>query len=127
MAGGIDHLLITDSVTAGPFPEEWTGPQGLVLDYMQIAQEATVVTTKGQEALNTVLKLDPQERASIAAQLLASLEDEAEELEPGEWDRIWSAEIERRVEEIDSGKVKSISGDVVRDRVRTIIQDAKLV
>ncbi len=85
------------------------------------------MTTKGQEALNTVLKLDPQERASIAAQLLASLEDEAEELEPGEWDRIWSAEIERRVEEIDSGKVKSISGDVVRDRVRTIIQDAKLV
>lgn len=84
------------------------------------------MTTKGQEALNTVLKLDPQERASIAAQLLASLEDEAEELKPEEWDRLWGAEIERRVEEIDSGKVQTIPGEVVRDRLRAIVNDAKL-
>ena len=48
------------------------------------------------------LKLDAEERAHLADRLLASLSEEAEV------DEAWAAEVERRVAEIESGRVKLV-------------------
>ena len=76
------------------------------------------MTTKAQEILNQALQLGPKERAELASQLLSSLEGEEDgpDLHPS-----WSAEIKRRMDELDSGAVKAIPWEearaIIRDRV----------
>lgn len=76
------------------------------------------MTTKAQEILNQALQLGPDERAELASQLLSSLEDEESyaDLHPS-----WSAEIKRRLDELESGAVKAIPWEearaIIRDRV----------
>ena len=66
-----------------------------------------------EEVLSAALELEPGDRAKVASELLASLDD-AEEPDAS---RLWVAEIERRVREIDSGAVKLIPWPEVRARV----------
>ncbi len=75
------------------------------------------MTTKAQEILNQALQLGPKERAELASHLLSSLEDDESypDLHPS-----WSAEIKRRLEELESGAVKAVPWDearaIIRDR-----------
>lgn len=64
-----------------------------------------------QEVARKALELDEQDRAEIAALLLDSLEENAE-------DAAWIAEIERRGAEMESGAVQGIPWEELRDRLR---------
>jgi len=52
--------------------------------------------------LQEALKLSPAERADVAAELLASLEEEAGD-DPEDVERAWAAEIERRARRVLTG------------------------
>jgi len=58
---------------------------------------------------NQILSLPCEDRIYMVDKLLESLNAPSSE----EHDRLWAAEVERRIEEIDSGKVKTIPGDQV--------------
>jgi putative addiction module component (TIGR02574 family) len=68
------------------------------------------MTVKAQRILRDALRLPPKARADIAGTLLHSL-DEQEDLEV---DSAWAREIERRVRDVRSGKVKLISWEKAR-------------
>lgn len=64
------------------------------------------------------MKLPGESRAWLADLLVESLD--AEEL--GRIDRLWAAEAKRRRDEVRAGRVKTISGDEARRRVRNAIR-----
>lgn len=58
------------------------------------------------------LKLDPKSRARLAGRLLESLES----LSPGENERIWAEEAQRRSDALDAGRLQGRPAeDVFRD------------
>jgi putative addiction module component (TIGR02574 family) len=59
-------------------------------------------------------ELAPEDRARLAEELLASLEDRVEP----EVDAAWDAELRKRISEVSSGAVKLIPADEVFARVR---------
>lgn len=72
---------------------------------------------KKDDVLRTALHLPPEERADLAHRLWESLEDGAED-DPSLVKAEWEVEILRRVDELRTGKVKGIPGDVVLARLR---------
>ena len=60
-----------------------------------------------QQLIASVLKLSPQERTVVANAILASLENAVNE-SPDEVREAWATEIGRRVDDLDSGRVKAI-------------------
>ncbi len=67
------------------------------------------MTTK--EIVDAALKLERKERAHLASQLIDSRDAEEENLSPEEWERLWTEEIHRRMEELRQSKVKAIPGE----------------
>lgn len=66
--------------------------------------------------LQEALKLPHNERADVAAELLASLDDEpAEELE--EVEKAWAAEIERRARRVLAGGSAGVPWEQVKQRI----------
>jgi putative addiction module component (TIGR02574 family) len=59
------------------------------------------------------LRLDPDTRAELAAELLASLDGPADP----DADAAWAAEIDRRVEAIESGSLRLESWDQAKRRI----------
>ncbi len=55
------------------------------------------------------LRLDPEERAQLATELIVSLDD----LSEGEIERLWVEEAMRRDAEIDAGTARAIPADEV--------------
>ncbi len=68
--------------------------------------------------LAEALKLSLEARAELATQLLRSLDED--ELDEDEYQALWGAEIKRRLEEIDAGKVDLLSRE---DAMRLIDSD----
>ncbi len=67
------------------------------------------------ELLEKAMRLSPHDRGLLIDRLVASLDDEpAEEGVEAAWD----AEIQRRVEDIRSGRVKTIPGEDVLARIK---------
>jgi len=66
-----------------------------------------------EELLRQALKLDPKARAELAALILESVPTESAE----EVDAAWEAEIRRRVQELESGSVKTIPWEEVREKL----------
>jgi putative addiction module component (TIGR02574 family) len=66
-----------------------------------------------EELLRQALKLDPKARAELAALILESVPTESAE----EVDAAWESEIRRRVQELESGSVKTIPWDEVREKL----------
>jgi putative addiction module component (TIGR02574 family) len=62
------------------------------------------------------LKLSPEERAHLADRLIASLFQD-QEVEEG-----WAAEVERRIEDIESGRSRMIPADEAIARARAAIK-----
>lgn len=71
------------------------------------------MTKAAQELLADALRLDTTERAKLAAELLASLDGEPEE----DVEAAWAEEVERRMDEIESGAVKLVPWEDVKRRV----------
>jgi len=67
------------------------------------------------EILRAALKLPPSARAMLAGHLLESLDDP----EQTEIDAAWAEEIERRIRDIDEGRVKLIPGEEVLAELRS--------
>ncbi len=61
------------------------------------------MTSKAKKLLAEVLELSPAEREALAGQLFDSLEIDDPDAEAA-----WQAEIEKRITEMDQGKVKPI-------------------
>ena len=69
-------------------------------------------------ALRTeVLSLPTEERAVLAVELLASLDDDISQDDPAEVDLAWGAEMVRRSREIASREVKTLSWSEVLEQV----------
>ena len=73
------------------------------------------MSNRAQELLREALRLSPDERADVAAELLASLDEIAEE--PAEVEKAWAAEIERRARQVLSGESAGEPWENVRDRI----------
>lgn len=65
---------------------------------------------------SAALQLSRAERARLAERLIASLDEDSE------IERAWAEEIERRVAELRSGKVKPIPGDQVFDELEDLLR-----
>ena len=72
------------------------------------------MTEKSQVVLDEALKLTPTERAEVAEQLIASL-DEAPETDV---EQAWQEEIQKRLQQIERGEVKTIPWEEVQKRLR---------
>ncbi len=69
--------------------------------------------TSTVELYRQALDLDEQDRATLAGLLIESLEEEPDK----DLEMAWEGEIHRRIEELDSGLVETISWKDVKDRL----------
>lgn len=67
---------------------------------------------KTQELFEEAVSLPIEMRAQLIDKLLRSIHPIQKEI-----DELWAAEVEKRVEEIKSGKVKTIPGDEVFKKI----------
>ena len=74
------------------------------------------MTSRAQALLREALTLPAEERADVAAELLASL-DEAPPEDPAEVEATWAREIERRARPVMSGESTGEPWEDVRARV----------
>jgi putative addiction module component (TIGR02574 family) len=73
------------------------------------------MTSRAQELLREALTLPVRERADVAAELLASLDDAKTE-NPAEVEAAWAAEIEKRAHRVMSGESAGVPWEDVRRR-----------
>jgi putative addiction module component (TIGR02574 family) len=73
------------------------------------------MTSRAQELLREALALPIDERADVAAELLASLDDVGTE-DVAEVEAAWAAEIERRARRVMAGESPGIAWEDVRRR-----------
>jgi putative addiction module component (TIGR02574 family) len=77
------------------------------------------MTVAAQKQLaEKALALPKEARERLAHQLLESLDSPGEKISRKEWNRLWKAELEKRLEEMKSGKVKGIPGAKVMAELR---------
>ncbi|MGH7944227.1 MAG: addiction module protein [Opitutaceae bacterium] len=74
------------------------------------------MSKRAQALLREALTLPPEERADVAAQLLASLDDSATE-DPAAVQAAWAREIEKRARRVLTGGTPGEAWEDVRDRV----------
>jgi putative addiction module component (TIGR02574 family) len=77
------------------------------------------MNSKTKKLLTEALRLPPEEREALAGQLFDSLETDDPDAEAA-----WDAEIERRVAELDEGKVKAIPWAKARRRIFEVTDDS---
>lgn len=63
------------------------------------------------------LALPAEQRAELAVELLASLDEDISDADPDEIDRAWGEEMQRRSAQIASGDAKTLTWDEVLDQV----------
>lgn len=80
------------------------------------------MTFRAQDLLREALTLPIDERADVAAELLASLDDAAAE-DPAEVEAAWAAEIERRARRVTSGESQGIPWEDVRARAEAELRN----
>ena len=74
-----------------------------------------------EEVRNEALALTPEERGTLAEELLDSVESE----DGIEWNDDYTAEIQRRVAEIRAGTAKMISADEAIAAARRAVDDVR--
>ncbi|PYY20792.1 MAG: addiction module component, family protein [Acidobacteria bacterium] len=75
------------------------------------------MTHEANELLRKALALPAEERAELASTLIDSLDPITDE----QAEAAWQVEISRRIEELRSGKAKTIAWDVVRKETQAIL------
>ncbi len=73
------------------------------------------MSPRAQELLREAMALPVKERADLAAELLASLDDATAE-DPAEVEAAWAAEVERRARRVMTGETAGIPWEDVRRR-----------
>jgi putative addiction module component (TIGR02574 family) len=79
------------------------------------------MSSRTRDLLREVLSLPVADRADVAAELLASLDD-AEAESPAEVEAAWAGEIERRARRVLAGESTGQSWDVVRRRAEAALR-----
>jgi putative addiction module component (TIGR02574 family) len=79
------------------------------------------MTQQASELLQRALSLTEEERAELAGSLIASLDPAVDEAA----EAAWNQEIARRIEDLDSGKARTISWGAVRARVSSKLPHGK--
>jgi len=73
------------------------------------------------ESLSTLFgkasQLDEVDRAALAGLLIESLDPSAEASADESVHAAWAAEIDRRVRDVDQGRVKTVAWEALRDRL----------
>ena len=67
-----------------------------------------VVSETAKQLISSALQLPPSDRAAVADAILASLQPTIEGDSTADIQEAWSDEIRNRIEDIDSGRVKTI-------------------
>jgi putative addiction module component (TIGR02574 family) len=80
------------------------------------------MTSRAQHVLREALALPLDERADVAAELLASLDDAAAE-QPADVEAAWAAEIERRARRALADESGGVPWDDVRRRAEAALRD----
>jgi len=75
------------------------------------------MTHEANELLQKALALSDEERAELASTLIDSLDPVTDD----KVEAAWQEEISRRIEELRSGKAKTIPWDTVRKETRAIL------
>lgn len=75
------------------------------------------MTKEVSELLRKAMALPPEARAALAGSLLESLDDHVDVSA----EEAWNAEISRRIEELDSGKVKPVPWAEARRQIAAIL------
>jgi len=77
------------------------------------------MSPEADELLKKAMALPPEERGALAAHLIESLDEGEADLDVEE---AWQHEVARRMEEIESGKVKPVPWLEVKRRAREMFQ-----
>ncbi len=85
---------------------------------------SNVMSNQARQLLEEVLRLPLEDRSQLIEQLLRSVESDEGKLSPEQWDRIWAEEINRRVREVDAGKVQLIDADDAFAEGRAVLKPA---
>jgi len=76
-----------------------------------------------EAVLEQALKLSDDERGELVERLLQSLgAEDGDEVTGEAWNAAWSAELDRRVAEVDEGAVELVDGDEALAQVRAAIE-----
>ncbi len=78
------------------------------------------MSTEAENLYQAALKLPEDERYYLASRLLESVEGERDP----DYEEAWSAEIARRIEEIDNGTAKMIPWEEVQAKLREKLNGA---
>ena len=74
------------------------------------------------KVLEHALALDASQRAELAAALLRSLEpDDGETLDEAEWNAAWSAELQRRLSDLEAGRATPVAHSEAMSRLRGLL------
>lgn len=76
------------------------------------------MSTTADTILGTALTLPRDERAWLASELIASL-DQGEDADV---EAAWAVEIERRIAEVESGEAKTVSWEEARARIKSTLE-----
>lgn len=79
------------------------------------------MTQQASELLQKALSLSEEERAELAGSLLESLDPTVDQAA----EAAWNQEIARRIDDLDSGKAKTISWKAVRSRISSKLPHGK--
>ena len=74
----------------------------------------TTTTTEAQDVLDRALKLSAAERELIARRLIDSIDAPPSD---ADWE-YWKAEIKRRIEDVESGRVKALTHEEAMAKIR---------
>jgi len=72
------------------------------------------MTDKTQAIVEQALKLSPTERADVAEQLLASLDEALD----SDVEQAWQEEVRRRLQQVERGEVELVDSDTVMAELR---------
>jgi len=76
------------------------------------------VSISAEALLDSALKLPSEDRARIAAELIASLDGTPE----AGVEEAWDAEVDRRIEQADRGEVQLVDWDAVKAEVARAVE-----
>ncbi len=79
------------------------------------------MTSRAQGLLREALALPVDERATVAAELLASLDEDAAD-DPAQVEAAWAAEIELRARRVMAGQPEGVPWDEVRTRAEAALR-----
>ena len=72
------------------------------------------MSTRANTLLDTALALSPNERAWLASELIASLDESKD----SDAEAAWASEIERRIAQVESGNAETASWEEARARIK---------